>query len=255
MGRLGIHWQQPWLVPYRDVGERADGLIERGLCVAEALNAVAQLGQLPQLSAGPLRFVAPAALPEGEAYETFIAQTASVPTRDNLHDFFNGLVWLVWPALKRRLHELQALQIAALGIKGRRGPVRDAITLFDENGALMQGAPALTQALAARDWPGLFVTGRALWADAGFIVVGHALLEQLAHKPRKPLCAHVWCRDGGWAASLQQRAAWHGDISAADLQPKPFHPLPVLGVPGWWPANERADFYADATVFRPARSA
>ena len=32
-----------------------------------------------------------------------------------------------------------------------------------------------------------------------------------------------------------------------------FAPLPVLGVPGWWPANESPAFYADATVFRPGR--
>ncbi|MFN7122209.1 MAG: DUF3025 domain-containing protein, partial [Hydrogenophaga sp.] len=34
---------------------------------------------------------------------------------------------------------------------------------------------------------------------------------------------------------------------------KPFTPLPVLGVPGWWPANEDAGFYADASVFRAPR--
>ena len=30
-------------------------------------------------------------------------------------------------------------------------------------------------------------------------------------------------------------------------------PLPVLGIPGWWPENEKEDFYDDAAVFRPAR--
>jgi hypothetical protein len=30
-------------------------------------------------------------------------------------------------------------------------------------------------------------------------------------------------------------------------------PLPVLGVPGWWSANDAADFYDDAEVFRPLR--
>ena len=29
-------------------------------------------------------------------------------------------------------------------------------------------------------------------------------------------------------------------------------PLPVLGIPGWWPANEDPDFYVDNRVFRPA---
>jgi hypothetical protein len=29
----------------------------------------------------------------------------------------------------------------------------------------------------------------------------------------------------------------------------------VLGIPGWWPANEAPQFYADAAVFRTRRSA
>jgi len=45
---------------------------------------------------------------------------------------------------------------------------------------------------------------------------------------------------------------------AQDLQPeklatKPFLLTPVLGVPGWWPANENPDFYGDTSVFRPPR--
>ena len=34
---------------------------------------------------------------------------------------------------------------------------------------------------------------------------------------------------------------------------KPFSPLPVLGVPGWWPDNAKLGFYDDAEVFRPRR--
>ena len=44
-------------------------------------------------------------------------------------------------------------------------------------------------------------------------------------------------------------------LTAAELATKPFTPLPVLGVPGWWPANQDPAFYDDATVFRPPRSA
>ena len=29
--------------------------------------------------------------------------------------------------------------------------------------------------------------------------------------------------------------------------------LPVLGVPGWWPQNEMANFYDDVSYFRPGR--
>lgn len=209
-------WRQPWFAPLRDVATAPP----------------------PDL---PVRFVPAAELPVGEAYEAFIARSRSVPTRDNLHDAFNRLVWCRHPALKLRLNTLQAAEIAAHGIGPVRGPLRDALTLFDENGALWPDAPPLlTQALAARDWRALFVTHRALWRDSRFEVFGHALLEQLARAPRKALTAHV---------ALGDPRAWPADEWAS----KPFLPLPVLGIPGWWPANEDPDFYADATVFRPPR--
>jgi hypothetical protein len=54
---------------------------------------------------------APGRTAPGQAYEAHIFQTRSVPTRDNLHDFFNGLVWLAFPQAKRRLNALQAAEI------------------------------------------------------------------------------------------------------------------------------------------------
>jgi len=37
------------------------------------------------------------------------------------------------------------------------------------------------------------------------------------------------------------------------LSAKDFLPLPVLGVPDWWAANEDPNFYNDAAVFRIPR--
>ena len=52
-------------------------------------------------------------------------------------------------------------------------------------------------------------------------------------------------------------AAWDrwlaARLTADDLATKPFTPLPVLGVPGWWPANQAPAFYDDVHVFRPMR--
>lgn len=220
-----IDWQQPWLAPYRERGQQVAARVLQGAPVCEALNA--QAGDLDV----PL-FVPQAELPEGQAYEAHIFATGRVPTRDNLHDFFNGLIWLHHPALKRRLNALQAAEIAALGVGSQRGAVRDALTLFDENAALLQAPQALLDALRQRDWPRLFITLRPLWAQAQLQLFGHALLEKLT-QPRKPITAHVWIADGAQPAH------------------KPFAPLPVLGVPGWWAANEDAGFYADALVFRP----
>jgi Protein of unknown function (DUF3025) len=188
----------------------------------------------------PVRFVPATELPDGQAYESFIARTGCVPTRDNLHDHFNRLIWHRHPRIKQRLNELQAAEIAARGIGATRGALRDALTLFDENGALWPDAPPLlARALAARDWQALFVTHRALWRDHRFEIFGHALLEQLATAPRKGLTAHVLLADPLTLTTAQWAA-------------KPFLPLPVLGIPGWWLANEDPEFYEDKRVFRPA---
>lgn len=265
-----IDWAQPWLTPYRAAGQATAAHVAGGLSVAQALQARLDEppgGQReaaatpPLLQAGPLRFVPADALPAGEAYEAYIARTACVPTRDNLHDFFNGLVWLVWPALKRSLHALQAGQIARHGVGPTRGALRDALTLFDESGAWLAAPAALLEALRSHDWARLFVDGRAAWFKPDvseddeavrLVIVGHALLEQLV-VPRKPLCAHVLPLEAARATAVLGGAepGW----SAADFVPKPFLPLPVLGVPGWWPANEQPGFYEDRAVFRPARRA
>lgn len=244
-----VDGSQPWLDPLRPVLH----LIAPGGTVADALNAVQPC---------PVRFAPADAAPPGEAYEAFIRRTGQVPTRDNLHDLFNGLVWLHFPRSKAKLNELQAAEIARQGVGAVRGPVRDAITLFDENGALLLAPEPLWTALLARDWHSLFVTHRALWGQARLVLFGHALMEQLV-SPRKSITAHVFVKQfaidefspAGLPANLDAAldAALAACLSAERLATKPFTPLPVLGVPGWWPANADPAFYADAGVFRPAR--
>ncbi|GAA4352699.1 hypothetical protein GCM10023165_42300 [Variovorax defluvii] len=236
----GVDAGRPWLAPYA-----LPDALAGAASVAEALN---------RRRTGEVRFVPQAALPAGEAYEQFIFRTRCVPTRDNLHDFFNGLVWLHCPLAKRQLNALQAESIERDGVGAVRGPLRDAATLFDENGAVLDAPPALWEALLARDWHRLFVTQRAMWCDARLRVFGHALLEQLARAPRKALTAHVLRAPGDVPAIAVDDAAIAAALQAGHLATKPFTPLPVLGVPGWWPANEAPGFYADAAVFRPPRS-
>ncbi|MBP7564999.1 MAG: DUF3025 domain-containing protein [Burkholderiaceae bacterium] len=208
---------------------------------------------LQALCSPPAGFSFCPAIASDEGYEAFIARTRTIPTRDNLHDFFNGLVWLRFPQAKSRINALHVAEMAHPRADGRRGPVRDALTVFDENGALLHAPPALWDALIARQWQYLFVELRPLWCKARLVLFGHALLEQLATAPRKPLTAHVLRADApagdepldGWLATqLHDRSRWAA---------KPFTPLPVLGVPGWWPANDDPSFYEDAAVFRPAR--
>lgn len=252
---LSVDWQRPWLQPLAGMGQA----VVQGLCrssAAEALNVAVATRDCP------VRFVTPDAAPPGEAYEAFIRRTAQVPTRHNLHDVFNGLVWLRFPQSKAALNRLHADAIAAQGLGAVRGPVRDAITVFDENGALFLAPLAVSAVLwpllLSRDWHSLFITHRALWAQAQVVLFGHALMEQMV-RPRKPLTAHVWvlpfelASDAGADPIPALDAALAADLSAVRLKAKPFTPLPVLGIPGWWPDNELPAFYADTSVFRPSR--
>lgn len=240
-----IDWRAPWLEPWRALGEP----LARQ---AVALEAPVHVG-LQAAAAGrcPVRFVPQSDLPLGVAYEQFIFDRSAVPTRDNLHDFFNALVWLQFPQAKRLLNRLQAEAIAAHGVQPVRGAVRDALTLFDENGAVLCAPPPLWRALRARDWQRLFVDLRPLWGQAQLVLFGHALMEKLV-VPRKPIVAHVLSGPDA-AVPMADLDAWLAmSIGSTPWAAKPFCPLPVLGVPGWWPANSVPGFYADAQVFRPA---
>ena len=225
-----IDWAAPWFEPWRGIGEPVLRAC-RMLPVHDALNSA---------GACPVRFVAESRLPPGEPYESFIFRTHTCPTRGNVHDFFNGLAWLKFSSEKFALNALQAGEIEGTGISGARGPVRDAITVFDENGAFLDAPAALWDALLARDWRRLFVERRELWIEARIVVFGHALLEKLL-APRKDLTAHVWCGPR--------------DFTAAQLASKPFTPLPLAGIPGWCAGNADFSFYDDLRVFRPARRA
>ena len=243
-----IDWHRAWLAPFTHLAKNVlpsfSSSSESG-STADALNAAAL---------APVRFVAQSALPDGQAYEQFIFETGTVPTRDNLHDFFNGLCWMQFPQTKKKLNQLQAEQIALAGVQPVRGAVRDALTLFDENAAFLSAPQALWDALVARDWTRLFVDLRPLWREAQLVLFGHALLEKLVY-PRKPITAHVYRAQPAMnsiASSLVDLDAWvAADLSADKLATKPFAPLPVLGVPGWWVENQNPCFYEDILVFRP----
>ncbi len=203
----------------------------------------------------PLRFVPQDQLPAHAAYESWIAETGCVPTRDNRHDRYNAMMWLCCPKTKAKLNDVQAAQLALRGAGGRRGAARDAATLWDENLMVLacsKEADRLLALLAAADWSALFVQHRSRWhQDWQPMVFGHALLEKL-HHPYKSITAHcvvVTTAQALWEtmdAQLVQRVS-------PELIPESFYPLPVMGIPGWHPDNEAPVFYQDTSVFRPRR--
>lgn len=259
-----IDWAQPWYDTVRPAFERAapppDGFID-------AFNAAARALDLRNGAGMPLSFVPQEMLPEGTAYEEFIGATGQVPTRDNLHDFFNALVWQTFPGIKRALNALQAAQIAQAGVGKSRGPARDAATIFDENAALLvvradDVGRALVDDLRAHRWLEALYDKRDLFGKYAEVwLFGHALMEKLV-APRKAITAHtrvVFAGDDYFALAPEARRAWldrevAASLAHEDLTPGGFTPLQVLGIPGWWPGQDPA-FYLDTTVFRPKRTA
>jgi Protein of unknown function (DUF3025) len=271
-----IDWSQPWFAPWRELGEPTAHRALQQQSVAEALNAntyaakreasagsgdIASAASVNTTRAGlaigdanGVKFVSQSALPEGQAYEDFIFKTAQVPTRDGLHDFFNGLCWQRFPLAKRRLNQLQAAEIETQGVRATRGAVRDALTLFDENVVLMHAPDDIWAALQARDWLKLFVDLREQWQHVHLVLFGHALLEKLV-TPYKSITGHVYRVDSEINSYNEAELdAWlvH-DLQPAKLATKPYEPLPILGVPGWWEVNADRVFYEDTNVFRPKR--
>jgi hypothetical protein len=259
---MPIDWERPWLASVRDAAATLD------LCqhsIIGPLNGQAAALGLRNQSGLPLSFVPQSTLPEGTAYEEFIGATAGVPTRENLHDFFNALIWLTFPTIKRQLNALQAAQIARDGVGASRGATRDGATLFDETAAVMvvregPAGAALSAALYGHDWRALYVTLRASFeADAEVLLFGHALMDKLV-TPYKAITAHTWvvtAEDAYFTLDPQARRAWIDqrvtrELAERGLSTASFTPLPVLGVPGWWPGQDDA-FYDDPAVFRPKR--
>ncbi|WP_232833484.1 DUF3025 domain-containing protein [Paraburkholderia kururiensis] len=259
-----IDWSQPWFNQFVPRGVRWQRAALEGYApfLAE-LNADARATGQTTGRGRPLGFIAQDDLPAGTAYEAHIAATGCVPTRYNLHDFFNALAWFSFPRIKAALNARQAEQIDALGVGPTRGGVRDALTLFDENAVIFASANLeQTTALRNFDWHTLFVACRAGWGENCEVrCFGHALLEKLM-VPFKACTAHAWVVEvpaAYFSWDRPQRDAWLDTaVSEAvardtELSGQRFAPLPVLGIPGWWAANETAGFYDDPSVFRKGR--
>ena len=243
LGVPDIDWTAPWLSDWREVGQPIAQRVVAGCPQPQALTEAAR---------APVAFVPQTDLPDGRAYEDFIAATSQVPTREGLHDFFNALCWMHFPLAKRQLNRLQGAEIARAGVGQVRGAVRDAATVFDENAWLIQPSDELWSALTAHRWSEAFVDLRHQWALTRMWVFGHAALEKLV-QPYKSITVHLWRVPGD--VPHDQVDAWlASDLTAEKLSGKPFSPLPILGVPTWWPGNADPAFYEDASVFRPRRT-
>jgi Protein of unknown function (DUF3025) len=221
----------------------------------DALNALAVGQGLCNARDLPLRFEAQTQRCGQRDYEDGVLATGEVPTRtENWHDLLNALTWLALPNTKQALN---AVQCKALGQdSARRSPLSDAATLFDESGLVLAGPDAsLAEDLRERRWGRAFVERREAWQQVTVIVVGHAVLEKLlAPWPGITAKCTFLSLPANTDLETVDRALARLWREEAVTRPADLFPMPVLGVPGWWPGNADETFYADETVFRPART-
>lgn len=252
--RLALHrlsaFLQPWLDP-----EAPD------FC---RLNAAARARGLVTGGGAPLRFVQP---PAGSAsYEERACLTGEIATRPgNRHDLFNALVWLSFPQTKAALNRchVAALNEARQRGSAARGPLRDALTQFDECGVVVAGTlPELWSALRAHRWREVFVERRdELLRTTRFLLFGHASHDALA-APFVGLCGKALFVDvdAAWLSLPEDAALAAVDARLATMfdtrsfSPGDWQPLPLLGIPGATADNEQPDYYDDTRQFRPART-
>ena len=195
-------------------------------------------------------------------YENHIYRQGEVSTRENSwHDLFNALIWCRFPALKVAMNAVHFRELDAGG-EGRRGKQRDALTLFDESGIIVCSSnQTILDAMARRDWNHVFRSKAGAWEDEiSLFVVGHALLEKFL-RPYKAITAQALLIELDGALMKQSRADKLNvldDLVAERLlagsmleSPACLSPLPLMGIPGWWPGGgQDDDFYDDRKVFR-----
>ncbi|MGH6611157.1 MAG: DUF3025 domain-containing protein [Burkholderiaceae bacterium] len=247
-GLVDVDWSKPWFAPFSDLRSALDVNSDW----RAELNRIARKRGICNHRGQHITFGSSDAAGR-EPYEAFIARTGCVPTRANLHDIFNALVWLRFPKLKAELNRLQASSIACDGVGAARGAMRDALTLIDENAVLLVTRRAdLVDLLRGHQWTRLFIDERGTWTtDVRVAAFGHALLKKLA-QPYKAITAHAMHVSLNLDASLEQIDVCAADALTDRISPADLMPLPVLGIPGWWEQNNDPKFYSDQAVFRPA---
>jgi hypothetical protein len=184
----------------------------------------------------------------------------------NWHDLMNMLVWLTFPSAKAALNARHFEALAAQRAAGRanRGPAQDALTLLDEGGVIVASCDdELLGLLREWRWKELFWSNRGrLEATMRFVLFGHALYEK-ALNPFLGITGRgvllrvepgVLARPAGdLIAVLDAKLAAYLCGSPHLTATRELAVVPILGVPGWHPDNEREAFYDDTDYFRPGR--
>lgn len=204
-----------------------------------------------------------------EHYAPRIYLTGEIQTRtENWHDFFQFLTWFMFPKTKAVINSIHVpaaqSRIDNETDLGRRSPVENMLSLFDEGGAVVLSSDeSLLQLVRDFQWKELFWRRRnELESKLKLITFGHALYEKglSPYVGMTANCILLHIDENFMTLSNQGQLAWV-DEQLAQLftdgvnytKPKDLRPFPLLGLPGWDSNNESEDYYNNVNYFRPGR--
>ena len=219
----------------------------------------------------PLRIVGQDGKPGSfeEHYAPRIYNTGELQTRcENWHDFFQFLTWLMFPETKaviNSLHLPSARQrIETTQALGRRTPIENMLSLFDEGGVVIVSSDeSLLQLIREFRWKELFWQRRGeLERKLTCVTFGHAMYEKgLAPYLGMTANAVLIETDAGFfeqqstaqLKGLDKQLAAIFRVGDVLTKPKDLQPFPILGMPGWDQANSTEAYYDNTHYFRLGR--
>ena len=263
----GFAQRLPLYEPLRPYAAMLDGA---GWPDLGSLQRVMDSRNVVTSSGKPLQLIEQAAKPRvfEERYEARIFLQGELQVRPgDWHDLFNLLVWAAFPHAKAALNarHYHALREQHAQGAANRGPAQDALTLFDEGGMVVAASDAdLLRHLRDFEWKHLFWQRREeVRRSMRWYLFGHAIYEK-ALAPfdgitargvlfevndefaNLPLAAQIEALDARLADGIADCARFRATRELA--------PVPILGIPGWWPHNEHEAYYDNIDYFRRSRS-
>lgn len=204
-----------------------------------------------------------------EHYAPRIYLTGEIQTRtENWHDFFQFISWLMFPRTKAVINSIHIpaaqKRLTEDRETGRRTPVENMLSLFDEGGVVIVSSDeTLLELVRNFQWKELFWNRRDELSDKfRCITFGHAMYE-------KGLAPYIGMTANSILLNVDEDfLALSNDEQLAELdsrlakifadgtqyrKPADLSPFPILGMPGWDPGNEQETYYDNQDYFRPGR--
>lgn len=204
-----------------------------------------------------------------EHYAPRIYLCGEIQTRtENWHDFFQFLTWFMFPKTKAVIN---AIHIPAAQSRiemkvdlGRRSPIENMLSLFDEGGAVILSSDnSLLQLVRDFKWKELFWLRREeLASKLKLITFGHALYEKglSPYVGMTANCILFHVDEDILLQTNQQQLDWiDRELSELFTEGKPYKtpkdltPFPLLGLPGWDKENGMESYYENVKYFRSGR--